>query len=233
MSSRRNIKHLNQIMMMNNKFKFLIIVILSLFILPACKPEKIQIEVYTSDIKSVNEGEVLEVPLKIEFSMIGEDKDNELSKATDLAKKYLPEDSEFEITKGTFGKVMTIVTTIPMGTKKSLPNYIKENPRPLMLKISENKIILESTGSLKTLISVLKDINFMLSADLPAKSTIFRITSDSKKKVTVLATAVFSEKKPYLHFEKSIKRRKSVEVEFKGGDGSVYTEIPVQLELKF
>lgn len=160
MSSRRNIKHLNQIMMMNNKFKFLIIVILSLFILPACKPEKIQIEVYTSDIKSVNEGEVLEVPLKIEFSMIGEDKDNELSKATDLAKKYLPEDSEFEITKGTFGKVMTIVTTIPMGTKKSLPNYIKENPRPLMLKISENKIILESTGSLKTLNSELKDINF-------------------------------------------------------------------------
>ena len=233
MSSRLNIKHLNQIMMMNNKFKFLIIVILSLFILPACKPEKIQIEVYTSDIKSVNEGEVLEVPLKIEFSMIGEDKDNELSKATDLAKKYLPEDSEFEITKGTFGKVMTIVTTIPMGTKKSLPNYIKENPRPLMLKISENKIILESTGSLKTLNSELKDINFMLSADLPAKSTIFRITSDSKKKVTVLATAVFSEKKPYLHFEKSIKRRKSVEVEFKGGDGSVYTEIPVQLELKF
>ena len=233
MSSRRNIKHLNEIMMMNNKFKFLIIVILSLFILPACKPEKIQIEVYTSDIKSVNEGEVLEVPLKIEFSMIGEDKDNELSKATDLAKKYLPEDSEFEITKGTFGKVMTIVTTIPMGTKKSLPNYIKENPRPLMLKISENKIILESTGSLKTLNSELKDINFMLSADLPAKSTIFRITSDSKKKVTVLATAVFSEKKPYLHFEKSIKRRKSVEVEFKGGDGSVYTEIPVQLELKF
>ena len=41
------------------------------------------------------------------------------------------------------------------------------------------------------------------------------------------------EKKPYLHFEKSIKRRKSVVVEFKGGDDSVYKEIPVQLELKF
>jgi len=53
------------------------------------------------------------------------------------------------------------------------------------------------------------------------------------KKVTVLATAVFSGKKPYLHFEKSIKRRKSVEVEFKGGDDSVYKEIPVQLGLKF
>ena len=220
-------------MMVNIKFNFLIILILSLFIIPACKPEKLEMEVYTSDIQSVNEGEVIEVPLKVEFSIIGEDKNNELSKATDLAKKYLPEDSEFEITKGTFGNVMTIVTSIPMGTKKSLPNYLKENPRPLMLVVSDNKIILESTGSLKTLNSELKDINFMLSADLPAKSTIFRITSDSKKKVTVLATAVFSEKKAYLNFEKSIKRRKSVVVEFKGGDGSVYTEIPVQLELKF
>ena len=233
MRSRGNIKYLNQIMRVNIKFNFLIILILSLFILPACKPEKLQIEVYTSDIQSVNEGEILEVPLKVEFSIIGEDKNNELPKATGVAKKYLPEDSEFEITKGTFGNVMTIVTSIPMGTKKSLPNYLKENPRPLMLVVSDNKIILESTGSLKTLNSELKDINFMLGADLPAKSTIFRITSDSKKKITVLATAVFSEKKPYLHFEKSIKRRKSVELEFNGGDGSVYKEIPVQLELKF
>ena len=121
---------------------------LSLFILPACKPDKLEIEVYTSDIQSVNEGEVIEVPLKVEFSIIGEDKNNELSKATDLAKKYLPEDSEFEITKGTFGNVMTIVTSIPMGTKKSLPNYLKEKTRHLMLKISDYKIILESTGSL-------------------------------------------------------------------------------------
>ena len=226
-------KHLNQIMMVNIKLNFWIIVMLSLFILPACKPDKLEIEVYTSDIQSVNEGEVIEVPLKVEFRVMGEDKNNELPKATGVSKKYLPEDSEFEITKGTFGKVMTIVTSIPMGTKKSLPNYLKENPRPLMLVVSDNKIILESTGSLKTLNSELKDINFMLSADLPAKSTIFRITSDSKKKVTVLATAVFSEKKAYLNFEKSIKRRKSVVVEFKGGDDSVYKEIPVQLELKF
>ena len=121
-------KHLNQIMMVNIKFNFWIIVMLSLFILPACKPDKLEIEVYTSDIQSVNEGEVIEVPLKVEFSIIGEDKNNELSKATDLAKKYLPEDSEFEITKGTFGKVMTIVTSIPMGTKNHYQITLKKIP---------------------------------------------------------------------------------------------------------
>ena len=34
--------------------------------------------------------------------MMGEDKDNQLPKATELAKKYSAEDSEFVITKGTF-----------------------------------------------------------------------------------------------------------------------------------
>ena len=85
-------KHLNQIMMVNIKFNFWIIVMLSLFILPACKPDKLEIEVYTSDIQSVNEGEVIEVPLKVEFSIIGEDKNNdELTFAVSEL-----EDSEFE-----------------------------------------------------------------------------------------------------------------------------------------
>jgi hypothetical protein len=225
--------YLKEFKIMNKKSNFVLMFLISILFFSACKPDKLEIEVYTSDIQSVNAGEVIEIPLKASFSLMGEDKDNQLPKATELAKKYLAEDSEFVITKGTFGKVMSIVTSVPMGTKKSLTKYIKKNPRPIMLEVSENKIFLKTTANLQTLNSELKDINFMLSADLPAKSTIFRITSDSKKKVTVLATAVFSEKKPYLHFEKSIKRRKSVEVEFKGGDGSVYTEIPVQLELKF
>ena len=46
-----------------------------------------------------------------------------------------------------------------------------------------------------------------------------------KGKVNVSATAVFSEKKPYLHFSKDIKKRKSVVIDFKGGGDSVYSEI--------
>jgi len=39
---------------------------------------------------------------------------------------------------------------------------------------------------------------------VPAKNTAFRIVSDSKGKVNVSAIAVFSEKKPYLHFSKDM-----------------------------
>ena len=46
-----------------------------------------------------------------------------------------------------------------------------------------------------------------------------------KKKVNISATAIFSEKKPYLTYSKDIKRRKSIVIDFKGGEGSVYSEI--------
>ena len=89
------------------------------------------------------------------------------------------------------------------------------------------------TETLSKLDDELSNINFMLGAEIPAKNTAFRIVSDSKGKVNVSATAVFSEKKPYLHFSKDIKKRKSVVIDFKGGDGSVYSEIAPIFGVKF
>ena len=66
----------------------------------SCKPSDVEIEIYTSDIESASDGEVVEVPLKVSFSLMGEDKDNELPDAKKLALKYMPGDSEIEISKG-------------------------------------------------------------------------------------------------------------------------------------
>ena len=40
-------------------------------------------------------------------------------------------------------------------------------------------------------------------------------------------------KEHYLHFSKDIKKRKSVVIDFKGGNGSVYSEIALQFSVKF
>ena len=72
----------------------------------------------------------------------------------------------------------------------------------------------------------------MLSVKFPAKSTTFRIIGDSKNKMNISAIAVFSEKKPYIQFAKDVKRRKSLEIEFKGGGDSIYQEIPPQFLIK-
>ena len=209
-------------------FSFIIIIVMS-----GCKPDKLEIEIYTSDIESASDGEIVEVPLRASFGLLGEDEENQLSLAKSIALKYMPSDSEIEISEGDFGKVMTVVSSIPLGSNSALNQFLQQNPRVAKIVVENGVITLKQTETLTKLDNELSDINFMLGAKLPASNTAFRIMSDSKGKVNVSATAVFSEKKPYLHFSKDIKKRKSVVIDFKGGGDSVYSEIAPQFGVKF
>jgi len=213
-------------------FYFFIIFFISILIV-GCKPDNLEIEIYTSDIESASEGEVVEVPLKATFRLMGEDKENQLPLAKEVALKYMPNDSEIEISKGNFGQVMTIVSSIPSGSDSVVKKFLQQNPRIAMVIVENGMVTLQPTETLSKLDNELSKINFMLGAEFPVGNTAFRIVSDSKGKVNVSATAVFSEKKPYLHFSKDIKKRKSVVIDFKGGNGSVYSEIALQFSVKF
>ena len=217
---------------MKKVFYSLIIFFFALIII-SCKPSRLEVEVYTSDIESASDGEVVEVPLKASFSLMGEDKENQLPEAKKIALKYMSSDSEIEISKGTFGQVMTIVSSIPIGSSSALKKFLQKNPRIAMVVVEKGMVTLLPTETIEKLDKELSKINFMLGLELPAKNTSFRIVSDSKKKVNISATAVFSEKKPYLHFSKDIKKRKSVVIDFKGGDSSVYSEIAPHFSVKF
>ena len=217
---------------MKKVFYSLIIFFFALIII-SCKPSRLEVEVYTSDIESASDGEVVEVPLKASFSLMGEDKENQLPEAKKIALKYMSSDSEIEISKGTFGQVMTIVSTIPIGSSTALSKFLQQNPRIAMVVVENGMVTLQPTETIEKLDKELSKINFMLGLELPAKNTSFRIVSDSKKKVKISATAVFSEKKPYLHFSKDIKKRKTIVIDFKGGDSSVYSEIAPHFSVKF
>ena len=213
-------------------FYFFIIFFISILIV-GCKPDNLEIEIYTSDIESASDGEVVEVPLKATFRLMGEDKENQLPLAKEVALKYMPNDSEIEISKGNFGQVMTIVSSIPSGSDSVVKKFLQQNPRIAMVIVENGMVTLQPTETLSKLDNELSKINFMLGAEFPVGNTAFRIVSDSKGKVNVSATAVFSEKKPYLHFSKDIKKRKSVVIDFKGGNGSVFSEIAPQFSVKF
>ena len=45
------------------KFYLFILVSISI-VIGGCKPDKLEVEVYTSDVESASEGEVVEVPIK-------------------------------------------------------------------------------------------------------------------------------------------------------------------------
>ena len=204
-----------------------------IFVMSGCKPDTLEIEVYTSDIKSASDGEVVEVPLKATFSIPGKDEKNELPQAKTVALKYMPRDSEIEIAKGQFGRVMTAVSSIPLGNKSALNKFLQKNPRVAMVVVENGTVLFKPTETLKKLNKELSTINMMLDIDMPASKTKFRIVGDSKGKVNVSAIAIFSEKKPYLQFSKDVKKRKSIEIEFKGGADSVYNEITPQFLVKF
>ena len=217
-------------MVMNN-FKFFIGLILSAAFLSACTPSSTDISLYTSDVEVALEGEVIEVPIKAVFTLFGDDEDDDLDKATMIAKKYIANDSVFSQSEGDWGDTLVVETTIPLGTEQSLENYLASNNRVAILLVEsveeygEINVSIRTTEFASALDSELSDINFMLGFSLPADDTTFRVLSDSRNEVKVGATAVFVSEKPYLYFSKTLKRRDEAEIVFKGGEGSVYSEI--------
>ena len=216
--------------------KFNLKVYISLFLgivfLSACTPDVVDINLYTSDVEDgVFEGEVIEVPVKVSFSTYSDDEDDDLEKATIIAEKYLSPDSVFSQSTGDWGETLVIETTIPLGTLDNLNSYLESNTRiaVLLVEVDESGNWIDVTfrpiDFASALNSELSDINFMLGFELPAADTNFRVISDNKNEIAVYATAVFVSQKPYLYFEKILKKRDEAEIVFKGSSDSVYSEI--------
>ena len=216
------------------KFNLKVYISLSLGIvfLSACAPDVVDINLYTSDVEDAAfEGEVIEVPVRASFSTYSDDEDDDLEKATIIAEKYLSPDSVFSQSTGDWGETLVIETTIPLGTLDNLNSYLESNTRiaVLLVEVDESRNWIDVTfrpiDFASALNSELSNINFMLGFELPAADTNFRVISDNKNEIAVYATAVFVSQKPYLYFEKILKKRDEAEIVFKGSSDSVYSEI--------
>jgi len=198
-------------------------------LLVGCKPEMMNIEVYTSDIELAAKGELFEVPVQVEFSLLGDDEDGTLDRVISASKKYLSPDSSFSRSKGMMGDRLVIDTKVPLGNAAALSDFLSKNNRLAYIEVSKDDdarfVFIDKTNNLISFHRELQSMNMLLGLDLPSAKTIIRVSSDSRKPVNIYATAVFVSKKPYLHFEKSLNRREAIELEFSGSEGSVYSEI--------
>ena len=187
------------------------------------------IEVYTSDIELAAEGELFEVPVQVEFSLLGDDEDGTLDRVIAASKKYLSQDSSFSRSKGMMGDRLVIDTKLPLGNAAALSDFLSKNNRLAYIEVSRDDdakfVFIDKTNNLVSFHRELQSMNMLLGLDLPSAKTTIRVSSDSRKPVNVYATAVFVSKKPHLHFEKSLNRREAIELEFNGSEGSVYSEI--------
>ncbi len=210
--------------------KNLLLLLSFAILLSGCKPDEFKTTIYTSDVQIAYSDEVIEVPILISFSLLGDDDQGIFDRVINASKKYLSPKSDFSKSKTMMGEVLVIETKIPMGSSELLSKYLQNNNRLATLLISNTdkgsfQISLEKTRYTSIFGAELNDINMMLDLDLPAKKSIFRVSSDSRTPIKVSALAVFVAKKPYLKYSRTLDRRDFVEIEFSGGDGSVYSEI--------
>ena len=225
--------------MLKSKLKFCIGLFLGIAFLSACTPSVLDISLYTTDVEVALEGEIVEVPVRASFTTYSDDEDGDLEKATIISEKYLSTDSIFSQSSGDWGETLVIETSIPLGTLENLSTYLESNNRVAVLLVEVDEeygsvdVSVMPTDFASALNSELTDINFMLGFELPADDTNFRVISDSRNDVTVHATAVFVSEKPYLYFEKILKRRGEAEIVFKGGSDSVYSEIYPEIYFYF
>ena len=215
--------------------QYLVLILSTLFLL-SCTPDEMTISVYTSDIDAAKNGETVQVPVKMTFSMPGQDKNNDLEKVEVIVKEYLAPKSKFTIVKGKYSNSVVVETTIDFGindnpNKRILKlNYYpprKEFPKEApMVQLNKKKDVI------KELNSRLREINFMLTLSLPPKNSKLRIISDSKVPYKIQGLSTWVSKKPYLNYVTTLNKREETEMLFKGGSNSVYSQIPVHFNLR-
>jgi len=210
-------------------------ILLSCLLMFGCKPDKFVAEVYTSDIESGLAGEVIEIPVTISFSLLGDDDQGIFDKVKSATIRYVAPDTKFSKTKAMYGDKLVVETKIPLGSKEGLPEFLSANPRIMAVEVgsgSDHSIVqIVPTPLISGFINELQGINLMLGFQLPASKSEIRVVSDSKQDKMISAIAVFVSEKPHLEFTKTLSRRDSVELIFKGGD-SVYSEITPQFKVR-
>jgi hypothetical protein len=217
---------------MKTTFKLLAI-LSTCFLILGCKPDNLDITIYTTDIEVAQSGGIINIPVIAKFSLPGDDEEGDLSRAADIAKKYLPEDSEVKTTDGQFGKILVVDTKIPMGSLSMVQELSKGNTGLVFLGVDDNgQVSIEKNDDLKKRLELeLKDINFMLGFELPANNTNIRVISDSRNPTSVSAQSVWENDIPHLNFSKALERREEAEIRFKGSEDSVYSQIPISFRV--
>ena len=160
------------------KFRFIITLLFFSIFLIGCKSELVEIDINTSDIVEVINGETIDVEFESVFSLISELDDEtkiQLEKIETIAEKYASID-DFDVTEGEYlGLNIALEGELPMIYRSN--GSIEESiTSPWVVLISDNdflgslssykyKIEFITTPSYTAFDGELQNINFMLTAD--------------------------------------------------------------------
>ena len=211
------------------RVKIIGLTLLLCLLVSGCKPDKLDISLYTSDVQEAKNGKILDIPVKVVFSMLGDDKDGDLPRAVEVAKKYFSKESKFTQSKGDFGAKLVVETVLPLGTEAALSKAGILNSSVLRLIVKpfddSTAVTFEAGTALVKMNRELTNISYALDLKLPSKQTVFVVNNDQRAVAKVSATAVHVSGKPILHYRGEILNRRTAEIHFNGCDECVYGEL--------
>ena len=213
---------------MSKKLLRSVVSILIFGVLSGCKPDSIELTLYTSDLEMAREGEIIEVPVTVAYSMMGKDDDNVFDQVIETVKPFVSNDTKFSKSKGAFGDNLVVETKISILNRESetLISKASNNLGYISVSAEDDWIIFTpSKKAGKKLDKKLREINMMIGFNLTPNNMKIRVASDSRESRKVISYATWVAKKPYLEFQTDINRRDEVQLHFKGSDGSIYSEI--------
>lgn len=203
--------------------------VVTFMLLAGCKPDKLDVSLYTSDVQEARSGKIVDVPVKLVFSMFGEDKEGDLPRAVEVAKRYLNKDSTFTQSKGDLGSKLVVETFLPLGTEAALAKagMLGNAVARLAVKPSEEAtaVSFEPGAALMKMNRELSKVSYSLTLSLPAKQTYFVVNNDMRIVARVSATAVHISGKPSLQYRGEIANRRTAEIQFNGCDECIYGEL--------
>lgn len=201
-------------------------IILLSVIVSGCKPDYVKIDIYTSDFNDAIANQIVQVPVEMRFSgHFGEDQEDEIKQVIQLSKKFLGESAEYTRSKGQFGdEVIVIKVQVPMGTEDNLRKHQEKIAAPLQLRVNtkNNSVILVTDESLNQFNKQMLSINFMLQIEMIPSTLTYNIVSDEKTVYQISGNSVFVNEKPHLEFQKLLKRRESIALDYSGEIGSIW-----------
>ena len=214
------------------KFYKHFIIVLTLALL-ACQPEEVKVEIYTSDIQGAQKGKLYEVPAVLKFSAVTEDILDSIEAVKKAMVKYLGEEGEIKVGESDFGKSLIVKMKIPLADSMNMGEFLLQNKRIAALWVEGNKVTFSTTPQITELNRELQKINFMLSIEFPAEHNILKLVGDLDDPPKINATAVFVDESAELIYQSKIEKRQSIEIDFRGGEGSVYSKIRPFFEIEF
>lgn len=204
-------------------------------VLSGCDPDELEVEVYTSDVELALEGEIVDVPITVVFSLLGEDEEGTFDKVIEQIGAMLHPDTKFTKAEGNYKESLIIESKIAMCIGENLQNVTYNTPFILEVFKRDDgsaRVELKETNNRERISTVLSDINLMLSLGDRAEETRIRVISDSKDPVALHAVSVWVPAATTI-LNESLERRGSKELTYKGGDSSIYSQFSPYFVLKF